>query len=33
LIRVTAEARSATDADTLFADAQALVTETVTRRD
>ena len=32
LIRVTAEARSATDADTLFEDAQALVTETVTRR-
>jgi len=32
LIRVTAEARSATDADTLFADAQALVTETVTRK-
>jgi len=32
LIRVTAEARSATDADALFEDAQALVTETVTRR-
>jgi len=32
LIRVTAEARSAAAADTLFADAQALVTETVTRR-